>query len=86
MAQAQVITAAGDTALGQAILRRVRIGGTVATVGAIQIKRGGTVIETIPAATNPGVERVYDGALFSAAQPLTINLASAGDAAIVITD
>ena len=65
-------------------LRTVRVGGTANLVGAVQIKRGTTVIETIPAAATPGTERDWDDLQFdNDTGQLQINLANAGDTVLV---
>ena len=60
----------------------VRVGGTANLVGTITIRNGGTVIETIPAASTPGASREFYGAEFSAG--LAVQLSNAGDTAIIL--
>lgn len=76
----------GDQPQGAAILHRVRVGGTANLAGAVQIKRGSTVLETLPAASAPGTERVFEGLHFPANAQLQINLANAGDTVLVVRD
>jgi hypothetical protein len=83
--QERVITGVtGDQLIGPAILQKVRVGGAAALAGAVQIKRGAAVIETLAAATAVGVEREFAGAKFENASPLQINMANAADTIIVI--
>lgn len=73
----------GDQLLTPCSLRRVRVGGTAATAGAITIKQGATVIETLPIGTAVGTERIYEDAAFdSNLGALVINMANAGDAVL----
>jgi hypothetical protein len=74
----------GDQPLSLACLRRVRVGGTANLIGAVQVKAGSTVLETLPVGATPGTERVYDDASFGTDQgQLQINMANAGDTVIV---
>ena len=74
----------GDQALSPVNLRRIRVAGVAALVGAVQVKQGGSVIETLPAATAPGVDRWYEDAGFdSNLGALAINMANAGDSVLV---
>jgi hypothetical protein len=85
----KIITAGGDTTLPACHLSKIRVGGVAALVGAVQIKQGVTVIETLAAATAVGTERDFAaggaGTKFDTNLGLlTINLASAGDTVIVL--
>lgn len=74
----------GDQSIGPCNLRTVRVAGTANLVGAVQVKQGGTVIETIAAATVPGVERDWDDTAFDAtAGVLAVNMANAGDSVLI---
>jgi hypothetical protein len=76
----------GDQAFPACWLRTVRVAGTANLVGAVQIKRDGNVIETIPAAATPGTERDFDDTKFDTLGNLgvlNINMANAGDTVIV---
>jgi hypothetical protein len=74
----------GDQAFPACWLRNVRVGGTAALVGAVQIKQGSNVLETLAAATAVGVERDFDDTKFDANNGiLNINMANAGDTVIV---
>lgn len=80
-----VTGATGDTfvSLGTtAVLYSVRVAGTAVLVGAVQVKNGTTVQETLAAASAIGLDRPYYGALFD--QGIRINLANAGDTVQVI--
>lgn len=74
----------GDQRLSPCTLRTVRVAGTANLIGAVGIKKGGTVIETIPAAATPGTERDFDDATFdNNLGDLDINMANAGDSVLV---
>lgn len=74
----------GDQRLSPCSLRTVRVVGTANLIGAVQIKKAGTVIETLAAATTPGTERDYDDASFdNNFGDLDINMANAGDSVLV---
>lgn len=83
----KLLTGAGgavDQPLTPCNLRRIRVAGTAALVGAVQIKQGATVIETLPAATAIGVDRWYEDATFDKNQgDLAINIANAADSVLV---
>ena len=82
----------GDQPFPSCVLRSVRIAGTANTLGAIQIKRGSTVLETIPAGSAPGAARDYGkgkagGTKFDANTGiLNINMANAGDSVLAFLD
>jgi hypothetical protein len=65
-----------------AVCYAIRVGGTGNLAGAVQIKNGTAVIETLAIATTPGTQREYYGTLFD--QGLVINLANAADTVIAI--
>ena len=74
----------GDQLVAFANLRRIRVAGTANLVGAVQIKQGSTVLETIPAATTPGTDRWWEDCAFDVSNgALAINMANAGDAVLV---
>jgi hypothetical protein len=77
----------GDQRLSPSSLRRIRVAGTAALVGAVQVKQGGTVIETLAIGTAVGVEREYDDGTFGSTSigggDLDINMANAGDSLLV---
>lgn len=78
----------GDQPFPACFLSKVRVGGLAALIGAVQIKQGAAVLETLPAATAVGVERDYaagaSGTKFDANNGiLNINMANAGDTVIV---
>ena len=74
----------GDVPFPACWLRTVRVAGTAALVGAVQIKQGATVLETLPAATAVGTERDFDDTKFDANNGiLNINMANAGDTVVV---
>lgn len=75
----------GDVPFPACWLDRVRVAGTANLVGAVQIKEGNNVLETIPIAAVPGTERVYSSRKFDANNGvLNINMANAGDTVIVV--
>lgn len=83
----------GDVPFPSCFLDRVRVAGTAALAGAVQIKRGAAVLETIPAGATPGTQRVYGasraghfaGTKFdNNSGVLTINMANAGDTVNVL--
>lgn len=78
----------GDQPFPACFLSKVRVGGVAALAGAVQIKQGATVLETLPIATAVGTERDYaagaSGTKFDANNGiLNINMASAADTVIV---
>jgi hypothetical protein len=74
----------GDQLVAMALLRRVRVAGTANLVGAVQIKAGSTVLETLPAASTPGTERWWEDTQFDTnTGVLAINMANAGDSVLV---
>lgn len=78
----------GDQTFPACWLSKVRVAGVANLVGAVQIKQGATVLETIPAAAVPGTERDYgagtSGTKFdSNLGLLSINMANAGDSVLV---
>jgi hypothetical protein len=79
----------GDQAFPACHLSKVRVVGTANLVGAVQIKQGATVLETIPAAATPGTERDFAaGGAGTKFDPnlgvLNINMANAGDSVLVL--
>lgn len=74
----------GDQMVATANLRRVRVAGLAALIGAVQIKAGATVLETIPVAAPPGTEHWWEDTTFdNNTGLLTINMANAGDSVLV---
>lgn len=78
----------GDTLFPACFLKKVRVAGVANLVGAVQIKQGATVLETIPIAATPGTERDFaageGGVKFDAnTGVLNINTANAGDTVLV---
>lgn len=74
----------GDQRNSPCYLRRIRVVGTAVLVGAVQIKKGGTVIETLAAASAVGTERWYEDAHFGTdGGELDINMANAGDSVLL---
>jgi hypothetical protein len=72
-----------DQRLSPCSLRTLRVAGTAALAGIVQIKQGGSVIETLAAATAVGVERDYDDMAFDSTNgQLDINIANAADAVL----
>jgi hypothetical protein len=80
----------GDIAVtDNAFLSKVRVAGTANLAGAVQIKQGTTVLETLPIGTTPGTERDFAaggaGVKFDAnLGKLIINLANAADTVLVL--
>jgi hypothetical protein len=79
----------GDQTFPACFLCKVRVVGTANLVGAVQIKQGTTVLETIPAAATPGTERDYGvgtpGTKFDVNNGvLSINMANSGDSVLVL--
>lgn len=62
-------------------LKAVRVAGTANLAGAVQIRDGSTVIETMAIASTPGTAREFYDTQFI---ELRINLANAGDTVLVI--
>jgi hypothetical protein len=87
---AKVITGVtGDQSFPACTLSKVRVGGTANLVGAVQIKQGATVLETIPIGATPGTERDFAaggaGTKFDAnLGALNINMGNAADTALVL--
>ena len=74
----------GDQMVAAANLRRVRVAGVAVLVGAVQIKAGATVLETLAAASAIGTERWWEDVAFdNNTGLLTINMANAGDSVLV---
>lgn len=86
---AKVITGVtGDQPFPACFLSKVRVAGVANLVGAVQIKQGATVLETIPIGAVPGTERDFAaggaGTKFDANLGiLNINMANAGDTVLV---
>lgn len=74
----------GDQPAIMANLRTIRVVGTAALVGAVQLKVNGVVQETLAAATAVGVERDYDDVSVTPdLGGFVINMANAADAVLV---
>lgn len=74
----------GDQDLSFLNLRAVRVGGTANLVGAVVVKQGATVLDTLAIAVVPGTERLYHDTSFNSDQgKLVINMANAGDTVLV---
>lgn len=90
MALPKVITGVtGDQAFPPCFLKKIRVAGTANLAGAVQIKQGATVLETIPIGATPGTERDYcpdaGGTKFDSNNGiLNVNMANAGDTVLVI--
>lgn len=79
----------GDQTFPNCFLSRVRVAGGAALAGAVVIRQGLTVLETLPIATAVGIERDYAaggaGTKFDQnTGGLIINMASAADTIIVL--
>lgn len=75
----------GDQVFPACFLNKVRVAGVANLVGAVQIKQGANVLETLPIAAVPGTEREYANTKFdSNTGLLNINMANAGDTVLVI--
>lgn len=79
----------GDVPFPVCFLAKVRVAGTAALAGAVQIKQGSNVLETLAIGTAVGVEREYAAGagatkFDSNLGILNINMASAADTVLVI--
>jgi hypothetical protein len=75
----------GDQVFPPCFLFKVRVGGTAALLGTVQIKRGATVIETLAIATAVGIERHYENLKFDPSLGvLNVNPSNAADTVIVL--
>lgn len=74
----------GDQMVTAAYLRRIRVAGVAALAGAVQVKAGSTVLETLAAATAVGVDRWWEDCAFdNNTGLLAINMANAADTVLV---
>lgn len=80
----------GDTVFPACFLSKVRVAGTANLVGAVQIKQGATVLETIPVGATPGTERDFAaggaGTKFDASLGLLTINTNVADAVLVLSN
>ena len=75
----------GDQAFPPCFLRQVRVGGAANLAGTVQIKRGSTVLETLPIGATPGTKREYVDTKFDGNTGLlNISPSNAGDTVVAI--